>query len=169
LANPLTFLKNNFRYLAAADKVNIAFFSFLLILNIIFSSVIPFWYLLVLLNIALICFIIYAVPVYEKNCELNQSTEDSFSFIKLFRYWYGVVFILVCFKEVYLLIHFISPADFDKLLIQLDYRIFGLNPTQWIYKYNNPLLTEFLQIIYIFYYIMIAFYGLELYLWKRYK
>lgn len=169
MTNPEKSLKNNFGYLAAADKINVAFLTILLSLNIIFSSVVTYWYLLVLLNIALICFIIYAVPIYEKDCELNPKAEEKFSILKLFRYWYGVVFILVCFKEVYLLIHFISPADYDKLLIQLDYRIFGVNPTQWIYKYNNPLLTEFLQIIYIFYYVMIAIYGLELYLWKRYK
>ncbi len=169
MTNPEKSLKNNFGYLAAADKINVAFLTILLSLNIIFSSVVPYWYLLVLLNTALICFIVYAVPIYEKDCELNPKAEDKFSILKLFRYWYGVVFILVCFKEVYLLIHFISPADYDKLLIQLDYRIFGVNPTQWIYKYNNPLLTEFLQIIYIFYYVMIAIYGLELYLWKRYK
>ena len=47
--------------------------------------------------------------------------------------------------------------------------LFGLNPTQWVHQFANPFLTEFLQIVYVYYYPMIVVFGLELYLWHRYK
>lgn len=154
--------------LSAADYINIFFLFFLSVLNTISFKAVPYWYLPVLLNFFLTYFIIYVVNIYEKAAE-SYNNSSKFSFIKIFRYWYGVFFILVCFKETYILIHYISPPDLDAFLIQLDYKIFGLNPTQWAYQFHNRFLTEFFQIIYAFYYIMIIIYGLELYLWKRYR
>ena len=75
---------------------------------------------------------------------------------------------MVCFKETYYIIQSLKPEDWDLVFIKADFELFGVNPTQWIYKFANPFLTEFLQIIYFFYYFIIIIYGLELYLWKRY-
>lgn len=155
------------KFLSAADYVNIIFLFLLSILNTISANTVPYWYLLVLLNLFLIFFIINVVYRYESSANVYDSGK--ISVIKIFRYWYGVFFILVCFKEAYILIHYIGPHDLDNYLIQLDYKIFGVNPTQWAYQFNNRYLTEFLQVIYAFYYIMIIIYGLELYLWKRYR
>src|SRR4030066_2457957 len=79
-----------------------------------------------------------------------------------------MLLILYVFKQSYLLVHLINPADINPLLIRADYWLFGTNPTQWIFQFANPLLTEFLQIIYNLYYIVIPVYGIELFLKKRY-
>jgi membrane-associated phospholipid phosphatase len=54
-------------------------------------------------------------------------------------------------------------------LINIDSLIFGVNPTQWAFRFANPLLTEFLQIIYGLYYLVIPAYGIEVFMKKRYK
>lgn len=63
----------------------------------------------------------------------------------------------------------LEPVFYDDVLIKIDYWIFGANPTQYLYKFNNRFLTEILQICYSLFYTMPVIFGLELYLWKRYE
>ncbi|MCC6865101.1 MAG: phosphatase PAP2 family protein [Ignavibacteria bacterium] len=130
---------------------------------------IEFWYAYALINF----FIIWAIAaiVYKFETRVVKEGESSIpnsSLIKIVRYWYGAAAILYIFKQVYIIGYTLKPADWDLVYIKLDFVIFGLNPTQWIYKYNNPFLTEFLQIVYVYYYPMIVVFGLELYLRHRY-
>jgi len=135
-----------------------------------FNSRIEYWYLFILLDLILIFVIWKIVTFYEKKLELQQNEDDSKkSFLKILRYWYGVAVILIIFKQVYYITYCLKPADWDLLFIKLDFLIFGVNPTQWAYQFNNPFLTECLQIVYAYYYPMIIVFGLELYLWHRYK
>lgn len=64
---------------------------------------------------------------------------------------------------------YLKTNYYDHLLIEADRWIFSVNPTQYLMKYSSPLLTEILQIIYSLFYLMPVIYGLELYLWKRYR
>ncbi|MBZ0201701.1 MAG: phosphatase PAP2 family protein [Ignavibacteria bacterium] len=110
------------------------------------------------------------VTKYERNVnERNLIEKDARSVLKILRYWYGVAAILIIFKEVYFIIYYLKPADIDPLLIKFDFILFGVNPTQWAYRFKNPILTEFLQIVYAYYYPMIVVIGLQLYLGHRYK
>lgn len=137
---------------------------------IFFNARIEYWYLLIILNSVLVYIIFKIVTAYEKKVDELQAREIEFkSLSKVFRYWYGVATILIIFKQVYYIIYSLKPADWDPLFIRMDFMIFGVNPTQWAYRFENPFVTEFLQIIYAYYYPMIIVYGLELYLWKRYK
>ncbi|HEY3251545.1 MAG TPA: phosphatase PAP2 family protein [Ignavibacteria bacterium] len=131
---------------------------------------IHYWYLFIVLDIILIFAIWKIVTAYEKKIEtfkIPEKTEKTF--LKILRYWYGVAAILFIFKQVYFIIFYLKPPDWDPIFINMDFSIFGVNPTQWSYKFANPFLTEFLQIVYAYYYPMIIVFGLELYLWKRYK
>jgi membrane-associated phospholipid phosphatase len=58
------------------------------------------------------------------------------------------------FNELHYLVHNINPVDFDKLLIKIDYAIFGVHPTIWLEQFSNPLLIEYLQIIYATFYFL---------------
>lgn len=121
------------------------------------------------MNLILICLIVFIVCKYESKTDFEREALDSkFSFLKITRFWYAIPLILICFKEVYLIIYLLYSSDYDALLIKIDQDMFGVNPTQWIYKFSNPLLTEVLQIIYLIYYLVIIVYGLELYLWRRF-
>jgi membrane-associated phospholipid phosphatase len=108
---------------------------------------------------------------YESNITGNNIDEKSYrSFLKVLRYWYGIAVILISFKESYHIIHSLKLPDWDPVFIKMDYAIFGVNPTEWAYKFASPALTEFMQIIYVYYYLMIIIYGLEVFLlWKRYE
>jgi membrane-associated phospholipid phosphatase len=139
-------------------------------ISLFFNSKIEYWYIFIPLNLILIFIIWKIVSTYEKKIESEKINEADYkSLLKVLRYWYGVAAILIIFKQVYFVIYFLKPPDWDLLFIKLDFLIFGLNPTQWSYQFKNPFLTEFLQIVYAYYYPMIVVFGLELYLWKRYK
>ena len=142
----------------------------LTIINLIFNVRIDYWYIFIPLNITLIYFIWKIVSAYEKKIEIEKIDESNYkSYLKVVRYWYGVAAILIIFKQVYFIVYFLKPPDWDLLFIKMDFIIFGLNPTQWAYRFENPFLTEFLQVVYAYYYPMIVVFGLELYLRKRYK
>jgi membrane-associated phospholipid phosphatase len=132
------------------------------LLLLIFHSKIEGWYLLVMANGAAIVLISIIVIKYESESATKSSV------LKILRYWYPVVMILFIFKENYHMVHAINPNDIDLTLIKIDYIIFGVNPTQWFYRFANPIVTEIMEIIYILYYLVIVIYGLELYLKKSY-
>jgi membrane-associated phospholipid phosphatase len=77
--------------------------------------------------------------------------------------------VFFCFKEIYLIMISLNHGLYDSYLINADYFIFGLNPTQYLKSFSNPFLTEILQIVYGLFYAMPVIYALELYLWHRYE
>jgi len=159
-----------FRYLGPADVVILAFLTILTGIFVWYNTAIEYWFFNLSLNLILIFGIRFIVTKYEKKISLHRLEESKFtSALKILRYWYGVGAILIIFKQVYIIIYSLKPADWDPLFIQLDFFLFGVNPTQWAFRFENPLLTEFLQIVYIYYYPMIAVIGLQLYLRHRYK
>ncbi|MGH2575738.1 MAG: phosphatase PAP2 family protein [Ignavibacteria bacterium] len=157
-----------FRYLQPSDSVNLLFLIILSLINLIHNSRVQFWYALVISNIILFVLILSLISIYESRPE-SEKNNPRVKYLKTLRYFYPVFLILYFFKEVYVITHSINPNDCDIALINIDYSMFGVNPTEWIYRFENPLITEFLQVIYSLYYIIILAYGLELYLWRRYR
>jgi membrane-associated phospholipid phosphatase len=155
--------------LCPADIVNLAFLIILSAIDIFSHVKIFCWYQLVIGNLIFLIVIMYVVYRYEsKTDEEKSAMEGKFSISRILRFWYAVPLIIFFFKEVYLIINLINAPTYDTTLIYFDRWIFGVDPTQWIYRFENPFLTEILQIIYFLYYIVIVIYGLELYLWRRY-
>ncbi|NOS85537.1 MAG: phosphatase PAP2 family protein [Ignavibacteria bacterium] len=145
----------------------------LLLLSLIyfyFNFKIGYWFVLALVNLFLIWVIYRLVNKYEiLAAKYGENRLSNSSPLKLLRYWYGVAAILFIFKQVYIIGYALKPMDWDPVFMRLDFGLFGVNPTQWAYRFENPFLTEFLQIVYVYYYPMILVFGLELYLWNRYK
>ncbi len=164
----LLFKKESLKYLDLPDIVNLLFLLFLTAVNIIFNSALSYWYLFSLANIGIAIIIITIVVKYESVPQDNTAAEK-FSLLKIIRFWYPMILILFVFKEIYVLVRPINPNDIDLALIKIDFWMFGVNPTQWSSQFANPLLTEFLQIIYGLYYLVIPAYGIEVFLKKRYK
>lgn len=134
-----------------------------------FHSVLPYWYILSAVNLSLIFIISIIIIKYESKQEgEKEEIKNKPSLLKLLRFWYPMILILYIFKQSYLLVRPINPNDIDLTLIKIDHWLFGVNPTEWMLKFANPLLTEFLQIIYNLYYIIIPIYGIEVYLKKKY-
>jgi len=58
------------------------------------------------------------------------------------------------FSELHYLVHNINPVDFDELLIKIDFAIFGVHPTIWLEQFSNPIMIEYLQIVYATFYFL---------------
>jgi membrane-associated phospholipid phosphatase len=68
--------------------------------------------------------------------------------IKWLKTFNPLIIIPLNFHELHYLVHNVNPVDFDALLIKIDYAIFGIHPTLWLEQYSNPVLVEYLQIVY---------------------
>jgi len=159
-------LKDNLKYLEIPDITNQIF---LLLLSVIFlfsSDDLLMLVLIPLLNLTLCILIIYFVSHYEKKNEIEKRKR---SLTRFLRFWYPSFMILFCFKEIYLIMVGFDTRLYDPELIRIDQWIFGLNPTELLFRFNNPVLVEILQIIYGLFYLMPVIYAMELYLWHRYN
>lgn len=81
---------------------------------------------------------------------------------KLFRRLYLAPLIFLIYSQVQHYIRVVNPYLYDDLLIAWDKAIFGVNPTQWLYHFTHPALTEFLQFCYIMYFVLPIVQAVEL-------
>jgi membrane-associated phospholipid phosphatase len=139
----MNYVKSLFSQLRVGDVVSIIFFTFLTILNVLFCTRLGDWWLWSIINTLATLFILF----------IANYPETRVGAIKVVRDWYWYAFILIVFKEMYAVLPAINPVDQDAVLIQVDRWLFGVNPTQWLYRFANPLLTEYLQLSYFIYYL----------------
>ncbi len=150
-------LQLSIKSLRAGDLVTIIFINFLSIIGIYYHNDVKLWPLLTFANIFLSLLIIFFI----------NFSKDKKGFLKILRDWYWYPFILLVFKEVYILIQSLNLSDQDRVLIFIDKLIFGTNPTEWMFQFANPILTEFLQLCYSMFYFIILAAPLYAYLKKR--
>ncbi len=147
------------RPLHIVDVVNISFYTFLSILSIVYHSRVPEWRWIVLVNTA------GTILVYA----ISYLSRDRIEKVVYLRLVYSIITIAVVFKELYLMVHPIHPTDYDQSLIAIDYYLFGVHPTRWIYQFAHPLITEILQIVYTSFYLLPVILGIELAKRKDYQ
>lgn len=140
--------------LAPADVVTISFFLFLTILNLLFHTRVSQWWILASVNLIVVMLILWLAHRAE--------TRRTKLFTAMHR-WYLYPVVIGVFKELYLIVHPIHPTDYDDLLIAIDRWLFGVNPTEWLFQFAHPLMTEILQIAYFSYYLLFIILGVELY------
>ncbi|MFC1572314.1 phosphatase PAP2 family protein [Candidatus Eisenbacteria bacterium] len=73
------------------------------------------------------------------------------------------------FDEMENFTHLIFPEWLNHLLIDADHFIFGAHPTVWLERLISPPLTEFLEVIYMSYYLLLPVTGVLLYLFANRK
>lgn len=144
--------------LNATDLVVIAFYLFLTALNLIYYARIHEWPFLILINFAVISFVV-SVAILDDSGRRK--------FWSQVHYWYLAPLILLTFKELYLMIQPIRGHDYDYILINIDRFIFGGDPTKFLLKIANPFLTEILQIAYGSFYLLPIILGVNLMMQKR--
>lgn len=66
----------------------------------------------------------------------------------VFRHWYPLPLVSVCYREMALLIPVVRSWRADQWLADWDVSIWHANPTVWLERIQTPGLTEFLQIVY---------------------
>ncbi len=89
---------------------------------------------------------------------------DSPNFLRKF---YLLAFVYLVYDNVHIFIPHINPLMFDDLLAKIDRAMFGCNPTEWIYQFANPWLTEILQFCYVTFFFLPIIHGIELHIRKK--
>lgn len=142
------------RSLHAHDLTIIAFAFLLSLVNIVFSSSIPQWYILITANVCVsLAIVLLAYRDAMKPTPLLSSIH----------FWYVAPMILLTFKELYFMIYPIHGRDYDDLLIVADRWLFSVDPTVWLASFSHPLLTEILQIAYSSFYFLLILVGYAFY------
>ncbi|OGU62160.1 MAG: hypothetical protein A2V66_09120 [Ignavibacteria bacterium RBG_13_36_8] len=152
-------LKQIILNLSPTDLIVVVFYSFLIVLNIIFHNRISASFTLILYN-----FLFITLVVTLAQLDKIKST----TFIQQMRWWYVAPLIFLTFKEMYFLVRPIHHVDYDDILIAIDRFTFGCDPTIELYKIANPFLTEILQVAYGTFFILPIILGVDLMLKKRF-
>lgn len=150
-------LKAYVLYLDTTDILNVAFFGILASAMIACASAIPQWWMFVPLNLA----IMFAVFM------LADFASTRSHFWKLLHGFYMMACIPIAYKEIYYLGPAINPRLMDQFLIEIDYALFGVHPTQWLHAYSHPVITEILQLAYSSFYLLPLVLVVDLYRKKR--
>lgn len=104
-----------------------------------FNFSISDWYIYIIINLFIVWVIYRLVNKYEYLAETKgEKNITNLNPLKIARYWYGVAAILFIFKQVYIIGYSLKPADWDPVFMRMDFAIFGLNPTQWVNRFENP-------------------------------
>jgi membrane-associated phospholipid phosphatase len=136
-----------FGNLKAGDLITIIFLNLISLFAIVFNQKIEIWWMLITGNLISTSLIVF----------LTYYAHNKTGILRIIRDWYWYPFILLIFKEIYVLIQSLGLGDQDKVLIFIDKMIFGTDPTGWFYRFANPVLTEYLQICYsMFYFILLS-------------
>lgn len=154
---PQTFGERLRSHLTLADMCTLFMAAFYALLGIIYFEKVPgaAW------NIA--ADIVFSAMLI--TLALNEERLNSpWAFpLLILRRFFMLPGILLMYNQAPTYIVLLNPHDQDAALIAIDYAIFGVNPTQWIYRFAHPALTEFFQICYFFYYIIPIAIAVELF------
>jgi membrane-associated phospholipid phosphatase len=134
-------MNNSSKSFWPVDKVILAYFAFTTAVVLGWWNTLPEAPLLLALDALAIALLIFAVKA-------PLASKDFRSASWVFRNWYPMVYVALCYKEMATLIPAVWDSDADAWLARLDYRIWGAHPTVWLERFHSAALTEFLQIIY---------------------
>ena len=144
--------------LTIADIYTISVFVIYSLLAIIFFSNLANASELIIKNISILA-LIFILAYLDKKYEKAIFT--------LLHRTYFIAIILIIYNQIQDYLPFINPEMYDQTFIKWDKALFGVNPTEWIYKYSHPLLTEYLQIAYFSFYFLPILHAVELYAQKK--
>lgn len=150
----------NLRFFTVTDIYTISVFLLYIILNFIFYNKLDNGINLLLINISIIILIVLIAIFHSFS---NKKI------IGIIHYIYPIGVILLIYSQIQEFIPFINPDLYDDLFIKADRFLFGLNPTEWISRFSNKYLTEYLQIAYFSFYLIPIIRGSELLLNKDYE
>jgi membrane-associated phospholipid phosphatase len=159
---PLDTILQNVQKRAASldptDKLLITFWGLLAALSAILFSRIPSW--LFIFSADLTAMLLLCALAFIANSKRGNR-------LRWIHDWAAFPLVIFTFKQLYFIISPIHHGkSYDSLLIAIDHLFFGANPTEWLARFSNPILTEALQISYSLFYVFFIAIGLELYFKK---
>lgn len=84
--------------------------------------------------------------------------------LELMRRLYVIPVIYLMYTQVHSFVRVVHPRDYDDILIAADRALFGGDPTHILSSMSNPILTEYLQLCYVLFYLLPVLHAVEL--WK---
>jgi membrane-associated phospholipid phosphatase len=141
--------------LHSTDRLLLGFWGLLSLASLALRSRIPHWEGVVAANAGAAVLVLTLAYVARKSGS---------KVLALVHEWSSFLLVIFTFKQLYFIIGPIHQGkNYDPLLIALDYRMFGVNPTEWLVRFSTPWLTEVLQIAYSLFYVLFLAVGFELY------
>jgi membrane-associated phospholipid phosphatase len=130
----------------------------LILLAFIFRGQIPLWRSL-LLRYTLFLGLLFAL-------ELSSNRKAIGRMGMFFHHFSPILFVILIYESLGDLIQYLRP-DIDSRLIQIDFFIFGVHPTQWMEQWIVPWFTDVMSLAYVSYYFIPVALILVLYLKDR--
>ncbi len=130
--------------LKPSDLLTLSFLVLLSGLAVYSSPANPSWVRL-LATYAVLAVAILAAALYRTKVNLAKKGLYFAFVVALFT-------VLFIFNSLGTLISSIQTTTFDSSLSAIDYKIFGINPTEWMDRLVSPALTVILQFAYVSYY-----------------
>jgi membrane-associated phospholipid phosphatase len=133
------------RRIPPTQGLTLVFLIGLVILTLIFHSQIPLWRSL-LLRYAILLGLVFVLKLsWDRKAMGHAGT--------FFHYFSPILFVIVIYESLGDLIQHLQP-DVDPQLIQIDFSIFGVQPTLWMQQWIVPWLTDLLSLAYVSYYFL---------------
>src|ERR1700690_1603349 len=124
-------------FLTPIDRLTLCLLALLMALMLFFGLTVHAWPQLGLTYLVLVLAIV-ALAVLDRKA-------GAWKIITWIRVFAPIVIIAIIFNSLGDLISGIHPRHYDDILIRIDYALFGVHPTVWMERLNNPLLTGLLQ------------------------
>ncbi len=155
MAEILSRLRPALRRFQPADRIVLAYFALMCVIEVIWFQQIPQAWWLISLHVA-------------GAAILAIATRLSGRAVWIFRHWAPLLYVACCYREMAMLIAAIRHTHYDQALANLDFAFWGANPTVWMERLYSPALTEFLQVVYTLFIPVILFVPWLMWMRNRY-
>ncbi len=143
------------------DLIAMAYLSVTAFIILIFHSGLPLWWVYEIVHLAIISTILFVLP---GNIPLRNKS------VNFLRYWYPLGLFIFLYEESGILNHLVFDHYFSDIFVQIDYWIFGFQPSVILsQRFSHPLISEYMSFSYFTYYPLIPFLGMLLYLKGKYR
>lgn len=139
--------------LRATDTSTLAYNAVVVAIILAFSSRIPSWNRVILLNLATIAVVLL----------LSRVGDRSRAGLRFLRDFYPMFFFFAAYEQTGRMNRVLSPDLLDPLFQQLEYALFGFQPAvEFARRFPQPWFNEYMHITYFSYYLLFPSLGLIL-------
>jgi len=139
-------MKKLFDKLSIVDWVNISFWIIIFVFYILVFNETSWKYELMIIYPVLLGFVFFTAW-YRKR-------YHDYKFMKIMMIVFAVIFFFSMFETLFMILPYLNPTVYDQLMVDIDHTLLGVHPTLWMEQFINPWLTEFMYILYFFYFPM---------------
>jgi membrane-associated phospholipid phosphatase len=75
-------------------------------------------------------------------------------FLSTCRDWLPFVSVVIIYENIQVLVTEVVPGTKDRVMMDVDRAIFGVDPTLWIERFATPVLTDYLTFAYLMYFLL---------------